>query len=151
MLTPQGLGVLAGVAALSIAGSILLLRPGGEQPRDNGGGATRASAPAPAAASGYLVPVGQAFRDCADCPEMVVIPAGQFVMGTPNTERDRRVDEGPQRGVRLAAPLAVGRGPVTVGQYRAFATATGRSDPGCRTAAGRAPASRRPMTTPWSA
>lgn len=129
-LTPQGIGVLGGVAALSIAGGILLLRPGGEPPRDNGGGAARAGAPGSAAAPGYPVPVGQAFRDCADCPEMVVVPAGQFVMGTPNAERDRRVDEGPQRGVRLAAPLAVGRAPVTVRQYRAFATATGRSDPG---------------------
>ena len=26
---------------------------------------------------------GEPFTDCSDCPEMVVIPAGQFVMGSP--------------------------------------------------------------------
>jgi hypothetical protein len=33
--------------------------------------------------SGYPVAVGQSFRDCADCPEMTVIPAGSFMMGSP--------------------------------------------------------------------
>ena len=26
---------------------------------------------------------GQTFRDCPECPEMVVIPAGSFMMGSP--------------------------------------------------------------------
>jgi formylglycine-generating enzyme required for sulfatase activity len=30
-----------------------------------------------------------AFRDCADCPEMVVVPAGEFIMGSPPSERGR--------------------------------------------------------------
>jgi len=29
---------------------------------------------------------GQSFRDCADCPEMVVVPAGSFMMGSPDDE-----------------------------------------------------------------
>lgn len=28
---------------------------------------------------------GKVFKDCKDCPEMVVLPAGSYVMGTPMT------------------------------------------------------------------
>ena len=36
------------------------------------------------------------FRDCTDCPEMVAIPAGSFLMGSPETETGRKSNEGPQ-------------------------------------------------------
>src|SRR5688572_4556960 len=45
---------------------------------------------------------GDVFRDCADCPEMVVIPAGTFMMGSPASEDERYSDEGPQRRVTVA-------------------------------------------------
>ncbi len=32
---------------------------------------------------------GETFRDCAECPEMVVIPAGSFMMGSPASEPER--------------------------------------------------------------
>jgi formylglycine-generating enzyme required for sulfatase activity len=82
------------------------------------------------AGSGFPVPVGQGFRDCPECPEMMVIPSGSFRMGSPAGEAGRDPDEGPQRQVTVRAPLAVGRHAVTVGQYRAFAQATGRGDGG---------------------
>jgi formylglycine-generating enzyme required for sulfatase activity len=44
---------------------------------------------------------GAVFRDCEACPEMVVIPAGEFIMGSPNTEAGRGRDEGPQRRVAV--------------------------------------------------
>lgn len=66
------------------------------------------------------------FRDCADCPEMVVVPAGSFTMGSPPTEANRRTNEGPQRQITFARPFAVGRFEVTRAQYAAFSTATGR-------------------------
>ena len=50
-----------------------------------------------------------AFRDCSECPEMVVIPAGSFVMGSPAREEKRAGDEGPQRTVTIRRPFAVGR------------------------------------------
>ena len=36
------------------------------------------------------------FRDCTDCPEMVAIPGGEFMMGSPATEKERKDNEGPQ-------------------------------------------------------
>ena len=33
--------------------------------------------------------VGETFRDCATCPEMVVLPAGEFIMGSPEEEIGR--------------------------------------------------------------
>jgi formylglycine-generating enzyme required for sulfatase activity len=65
------------------------------------------------------------FRECADCPEMVVVPAGRFTMGSPAGEKDRGNDEGPQHDVTIAKPFAVGKLHVTVAQYKAFVEATG--------------------------
>lgn len=61
---------------------------------------------------------GHAFRDCANCPEMVVLPGGLFVMGSPATEAGRGRDEGPQREVSVA-PLAIGKFEVTFAQWDA--------------------------------
>ena len=67
---------------------------------------------------------GEVFRDCPSCPELVVIPAGEFWMGSPASERGRDDDEGPQRGVRVER-FALGRYEVTFEEYDRFALATG--------------------------
>ena len=67
-----------------------------------------------------------AFRDCADCPEMVRIPAGSFTMGSPPDENSREADEGPQRSITLRT-FAVSRFEVTRSQYAAFRRASGRA------------------------
>jgi formylglycine-generating enzyme required for sulfatase activity len=54
-------------------------------------------------------PAGEAFRDCPVCPQMVVVPAGSFLMGSPETESDRDKREGPQHAVNIARPFAVGK------------------------------------------
>ncbi|MEZ5945640.1 MAG: SUMF1/EgtB/PvdO family nonheme iron enzyme [Hyphomonas sp.] len=36
------------------------------------------------------------FKDCAACPDMVAIPAGSFLMGSPESEAERKGTEGPQ-------------------------------------------------------
>lgn len=41
------------------------------------------------AKSGTAQEAGQRFRDCPTCPEMVVVPAGTFIMGSPESEDDR--------------------------------------------------------------
>jgi formylglycine-generating enzyme required for sulfatase activity/class 3 adenylate cyclase len=98
-------------------------------------------APEPTAA---VHPTPKIFRDCPNCPEMVVIPAGSFQMGAapgentryqvPTTESGR--DE-PQHQVTLAHPFALGEFDVTRAEFAEFAKATGsRSRPGCQTVVG---------------
>jgi formylglycine-generating enzyme required for sulfatase activity len=59
------------------------------------------------------------FRDCPSCPEMVVAPAGEFLMGSPDTERGRGSDEGPQRKVAFAQEFAAGKYEVTFSEWDA--------------------------------
>ena len=74
---------------------------------------------------------GRLFFDCPTCPEMVVIPAGEFRMGSPASEEGRRSTEGPLRRVAVGS-FALGRREVTRSEYSAFVTATGRgSGDGC--------------------
>ena len=64
-------------------------------------------------AEGALKP-GATFRECAKkCPEMVVVPAGSFRMGSPDNEAGRYNNEGPVRTVTIAKPFAVGKFEVT--------------------------------------
>ncbi|SDI16525.1 Formylglycine-generating enzyme, required for sulfatase activity, contains SUMF1/FGE domain [Pseudomonas flavescens] len=65
------------------------------------------------------------FKDCQDCPEMVMLPAGSFVMGTPDDELGRQPDEGPQHSVTFAKPFAISRYPVTAGELDAYLKASG--------------------------
>jgi formylglycine-generating enzyme required for sulfatase activity len=67
-------------------------------------------------ASDDHLPVGAVFQDAPFAPELVVIPPGWFMMGSPETERERRKAEGPQHRVRIPLRLAVGRHPVTFEQ-----------------------------------
>ncbi|MEG5163901.1 bifunctional serine/threonine-protein kinase/formylglycine-generating enzyme family protein [Microcoleus sp. AT3-A2] len=50
--------------------------------------------------------------------DMVAIPGGSFVMGSPKTEAERRDNEGPQRTVNIS-PFFMGKYPVTQEQYQA--------------------------------
>jgi formylglycine-generating enzyme required for sulfatase activity len=65
------------------------------------------------------------FKECDKCSEMVVVPAGSFVMGSRDSEPGRGSDEGPQHSVTIAKPFAMGKFHVTVDQYAAFVTETG--------------------------
>jgi formylglycine-generating enzyme required for sulfatase activity len=58
--------------------------------------------------------------DSAASPQLVVIPPGEYTMGSPMSEADRKGDEGPQHRVRVNYPLAVGKFDVTVGEYAFF-------------------------------
>ncbi len=59
------------------------------------------------------------FRDCPSCPEMVTVPAGEFLMGSPESERGRGKDEGPQHKVAIAQAFAVGKFEVTFAEWDA--------------------------------
>ena len=68
---------------------------------------------------------GSIFRDCPDCPEMVVIPAGRFVMGAPKEDEDRRPDEAPIHKVTIGVPFALATTEVTRDQFAIFVEDTG--------------------------
>ena len=72
-----------------------------------------------AAAEQALTP-GQSFAECAtDCPVMVVVPAGSFMMGSPSTERGRYSNEGPQHRVTIAEPFGVSKFALTFDEWDA--------------------------------
>jgi formylglycine-generating enzyme required for sulfatase activity len=83
--------------------------------------------PAPRAA-------GTRFRDCPECPEMVALPAGRFLMGSSADEkawaashgagRGSVADEAPQHQVSVPS-FALGRYDITRGEYAAFVRETG--------------------------
>jgi formylglycine-generating enzyme required for sulfatase activity/poly(3-hydroxybutyrate) depolymerase/TPR repeat protein len=100
--------------------------------------------PLSAAQESALKPL-DSFKECEACPEMVVVPAGSFIMGSSEIERGpiisairnlgRPLDrdyaamftiEGPQRTVTLARPFVVGRFSVTFEEWDACV-----SDGGC--------------------
>ena len=63
--------------------------------------------------------VGERFRDCPECPELMVVPAGTFRMGSPPHEEGRDSDEGPVHEVRIGEPFAVGVYEVTFSEWEA--------------------------------
>ena len=58
------------------------------------------------------------------------MPAGEFTMGSPETEPERGASEGPAHTVAIARPFAVGRFAITRGQFAAFVEATGHKAEG---------------------
>ncbi len=89
-----------------------------------------ASAAPTTAAAAEISMTGKTFRDCPTCPEMVVIPSGEYRMGSPSFEAGRRDDEGPVHPVRVKS-FALGKREVTRGEFRRFVLATGRSVGNC--------------------
>jgi formylglycine-generating enzyme required for sulfatase activity len=77
------------------------------------------------------------FRECDRCPDMVVVAAGMFTMGSPVNELDRSDREGPQHAVTITQPFAAGKFAVTVEQFAAFVADTHRNAGStCRTLEG---------------
>jgi formylglycine-generating enzyme len=63
-------------------------------------------------------------KDCKDCPQLVVIPSGSFTMGSPETEEGREPGE-IQHRVTITKEFAMGKNPVTKGEFRQFVAQTG--------------------------
>jgi formylglycine-generating enzyme required for sulfatase activity len=85
---------------------------------------------------------GAGFKDCPDCPEMAIVPAGNFAMGSPDgvtpvtgldgrsepgaiapKEEARDGDEGPRHRVKFEKPFALGRFAVTFAEWDACVAA----------------------------
>jgi formylglycine-generating enzyme required for sulfatase activity len=65
---------------------------------------------------------GDMFKECvADCPEMIVVPPGSFMMGSPSTEHGHTASESPLHSVRITKPIAVSKFDVTFADWDACA------------------------------
>ena len=100
-----------------------------EKSRENGAEADSrppqpATPPAPPRAARE---VGERFRDCAMCPEVVVLPAGSYRMGSPAGQPGREAREGPAHEVTFAAPFAIGVYEVKVSEFQRFVEEAGYS------------------------
>jgi len=83
----------------------------------------------PPVAQTALTAAGQIIKDCADCPKMVVIPAGSFRMGSPDSEKGRfeyegYEGEGPVHEVRIGYAFALGKHELTRGEFSRFVAAS---------------------------
>ncbi len=76
------------------------------------------TSPAPIANATPTYTPGHVFRDCDNCPEMVVLGGGVFLMGSPATEVGRNRNEGPQHEVSIT-PFALGKYEITFAQWDA--------------------------------
>ena len=68
---------------------------------------------------------GESFKDCAECPEMIVVPAGSFTMGSRQGDPGHDGSQAPQHTVTFAQPFAVGTFPVTFAEWDACAAVGG--------------------------
>jgi formylglycine-generating enzyme required for sulfatase activity len=74
-----------------------------------------------------------AFSDCAGCPDMLIVPPGSFLMGSPDDEPDKWEGgrEDPRHPVTMARSFAIGKFEVTRAQFARYQAETGRVIEGC--------------------
>lgn len=68
------------------------------------------------------------FRECENCPDMVMVPAGEVLMGSASGDIDNgtaAANEAPQHKAVIKRPIAIGRFEVTRDQYAAFVKSSG--------------------------
>jgi formylglycine-generating enzyme required for sulfatase activity len=76
--------------------------------------------------------IDREFQECTECPKMVAVPGGKFVMGSPAAEQGRFDAEGPQHAVAVKA-FAIGKYDVTTREFLTFLRETGYEPPLCDT------------------
>jgi formylglycine-generating enzyme required for sulfatase activity len=140
---------IAGAAAIALVGSIGIwlavapqtpVPPEAEPVQPSPARTSPVPAPAPApivqpapSSAGPLSPKREralrpqeSFRECTGgCPEMIVVSAGEFTMGSPATENGHVGNEGPQHTVVIARPFAVSKFDVTYADWDACVSAGG--------------------------
>ena len=80
---------------------------------------------AAAAAAGVSVAFRDALDDGGEGPQLCVIPAGTFEMGSPASEFGHRPEEAPVHYVALQRPFALGRFTITADEFALFQRDTG--------------------------
>jgi formylglycine-generating enzyme required for sulfatase activity len=88
-------------------------------------------AQAPVDSSVALPKPGTLIRDCPTCPGLTILPAGRFKQGSAGAENGSASFEKPLHWVAIAHPFAMSTNAVTLDEFRAFITATGRDMQGC--------------------
>src|SRR6478672_4780325 len=68
---------------------------------------------------GYMVPYSVKIPGTDVTFEMIPVPGGEFLLGSPAKEAGRAKDEGPQVRVKVE-PYWIGKTEVTWGEYRSF-------------------------------
>ena len=94
-----------------------------------------AAANVPKVAAAPLPVRGTVLRDCPNCPSFTVLPTGRFEQGSADSNASPSAK--PLHWVAISHPIAMSTNAVTVDEYRAFVTATGRDMQGCDTYDGR--------------
>jgi len=113
----------------------LLFAPGSShllaQQRNPGGAARTAQTPPANPQPNNLrqLAAGTVFRDCADCPEMVVIPPGSVTVGSPDDGAGTGLEQ-PPHAVAIASAIGVGRYEVTKAQFARFVQQSGHATNG---------------------
>jgi TIR domain/Sulfatase-modifying factor enzyme 1 len=100
------------------------------QPKSSESGVEAASAAAPEQTAVTSTGTGgspEGMRDCPQCPEMLLVPAGEFTMGSPPGEEGRDDDEPLPRKVTIPEPFWVGKYEVTFAEWDACVAAGGCS------------------------
>ncbi len=117
MYIKLGMILLLSLAGPTLASDSLRMTQAQSPP----GGRVSAPAPAPAAVPG---------AGLVGLPQMITIPAGSFVMGSPKSEPGRLGSEGPTRRVEIGR-FELARVPVTVGEFEAFVKSSGHATGDC--------------------
>ena len=108
------------VAILGIANLLVVVSLGQAQLKPQQPATASPGAAGSAGQSSTVPEPGETFHDCADCAEMVVVPDGDFKMGSGDS-----VNEKPVHRVVIANPFAIGRREITFADWDACVTAGG--------------------------
>ncbi len=119
----------AALAARDIVGARALLQRAGQLGAELDAMASLNKLIANASLYGRFQP-GERIRDpyvdrSGEGPELVVVPVGEFMMGSNESDKERKANEGPVREVRIVRPFAMATTEITVAEYRRFVRATG--------------------------
>ena len=104
------LSVILLTALVELASSVAIAQRG----LSSGQSADRPSAPSNTRVAQNSAPPdpGELFRDCDNCPELVVVPPGDFVMGSNETPYEK-----PEHSISIRKPFAIGRREVTFAEW----------------------------------
>jgi formylglycine-generating enzyme required for sulfatase activity len=108
------------VILLAVASLWLAAPPGHAQPKPQQPPIASPSEAGSASPSPAIPEPGETFRDCPDCSEMVVVPEGEFKMGSGDSPNEK-----PEHRVVIAKAFAIGRREITFAEWDACFAAGG--------------------------